>query len=293
MKLVRPKFEVWKQDDNLDSLYKHIEKCGRVCYRSEDKVTEDSAKPFIDRLIKSGHTSVLEHGTVYLYVNDYKKEYLYTRDKYIQNPYSRVTDITYSDGRPMDSFISTNMRVLVENNWLDDLKYLCEPTKYHEKRITVKFILSRSIAQEYTRHRVFSYSMESQRYCNYSTDKFSNEVTFIQPCWLNEERLKLYGPYHTVIRDKSPESIFIASLNCAERDYLDLLKAGWKPQQAREVLPNACKTELVMTGFVSQWKDFFFLRCPVNAHPQARELAVPLKEEFIKRGYYNEETSIH
>ena len=288
MKLVRPKFEVWKQDDNLDSLYKHIEKCGRVCYRSEDKVTEDSAKPFIDRLIKSGHTSVLEHGTVYLYVNDYKKEYLYTRDKYIQNPYSRVTDITYSDGRPMDSFISTNMRVLVENNWLDDLKYMCSPTDHHERRVTVHFVCDRGILSEFTRHRVFSFSAESTRYCNYSKDRFGNELTFIQPCWLNEERLKLYGSYHTAIRDKSPESIFIASLNCAERDYLDLLEAGWKPQQARAVLPNALKTELVMTGFVSQWKDFFFLRCPVNAHPQARELAIPLSDEFVKRGYINE-----
>ena len=126
-------------------------------------------------------------------------------------------------------------------------------------------------------------------YCNYSKDKFGNELTFIQPCWLNDERLKLYGPYHTVIRDKSPESIFIANLNNAERDYLDLIRLGWKPQQARAVLPNACKTELVMTGFVEDWKHFFFLRCPVNAHPQARELAIPLSDEFIKRGYINSE----
>ena len=120
-------------------------------------------------------------------------------------------------------------------------------------------------------------------YCNYSKDKFGNELTFIQPCWLDDERLKLYGPYHTVIRDKSPESIFIANLNNAERDYLDLIGLGWKPQEARAVLPNSLKTELVMTGFVSDWKHFFFLRCPVNAHPQARELAIPLSDEFKKR----------
>ena len=125
-------------------------------------------------------------------------------------------------------------------------------------------------------------------YCNYSKDKFGNELTFIQPCWLNEERLKLYGSYHTAIRDKSPESIFIVSLNCVEKDYLDLLKADWKPQQARAVLPNALKTELVMTGFICNWRHFFELRCAGNAHPQARELAVPLKEEFIKRGYIDE-----
>ena len=285
MKLIKPSFEIWEQETGLQGIYKQIEQAGRVCYKSEDKITDTSAKPFVDRMVKSGHTSVLEHGTVYLYVNDYKKDYLYTRGKYIQNPYSRVTDTTYSDGRLMDSFISTNMRVLVENNWLDDLKYLCEPTEFHERRVCVRFVCDRGILAEFTRHRVFSFSAESTRYCNYSTDKFSNELTFIQPCWLNDERLKLYGPYHTVIRDKSPESIFIASLICAERDYLDLLKAGWKPQQARAVLPNALKTELVMTGFVEDWKHFFFLRCPVNAHPQARELAIPLSDEFVKRGY--------
>lgn len=124
-------------------------------------------------------------------------------------------------------------------------------------------------------------------YCNYSKDKFGNELTFIQPCWLDDERLKLYGPYHTVIRDKSPESIFIANLNNAERDYLDLIGLGWKPQEARAVLPNSLKTELVMTGFASDWKHFFFLRTPMNAHPQARELAIPLQEEFIERKYIN------
>ena len=283
MKLIKPSFEIWEQEPGLEGIYKQIELAGRICYKSEDKITEDSAKGFVDRMIKSGHGAMLEHGTVYLKI-PIKDETAYRIDAYNNNPYTKAE----IDRDLRCYYISTNYRVLVEHNWLNDLKYLCEPTKYHEKRVTVRFILSRSIAQEYTRHRVFSYSMESQRYCNYSTDKFSNEVTFIQPCWLNEERLKLYGPYHTVIRDKSPESIFIASLNCAERDYLDLLKAGWKPQQAREVLPNACKTELVMTGFISQWKDFFFLRCPVNAHPQARELAIPLSDEFVKRGYINE-----
>ena len=136
--------------------------------------------------------------------------------------------------------------------------------------------------------RVFSFAQESTRYCNYSKDKFSSELTFIQPCWLDDERLKLYGPYHTVIRDKSPESIFIANLNNAERDYLDLIGLGWKPQQARAVLPNSLKTELVMTGFVDDWINFFKLRTASNAHPQARELAIPLREEFIKRGYINE-----
>ena len=122
-------------------------------------------------------------------------------------------------------------------------------------------------------------------YCNYSKDKFDNELIFIQPCWLDDEKLKLYGPYHTIIRDKSPESIFIANLNNVERDYLDLISLGWKPQQARTVLPNSLKTELIMTGFISDWKHFFELRDAGSAHPQAQELAKPLHKEFIKRSY--------
>lgn len=129
-------------------------------------------------------------------------------------------------------------------------------------------------------------------YCNYSKGKFNNELTFIQPCWLNEEILKLYGPYHTVVRDKSSESIFIANLNNAERDYIDLVKSGWKPEQARDILPLSLKTELYMCGFAEDWKKFFELRSKKygigNPHPQADELATPLYEEFIKRGYINE-----
>lgn len=133
-----------------------------------------------------------------------------------------------------------------------------------------------------------SFAQESTRYCNYSKDKFNNELTFIQPCWLDDERLKLYGPYHTVIRDKSPESIFIASLNNAEKDYIDLIDLGWKPQEARAVLPNSLKTELIVTGFVSDWNHFFRLRSRIaetgKPHPQAQELADPLMDEFVKRG---------
>lgn len=179
--------------------------------------------------------------------------------------------------------ITTNLRVLVENGWLDDLQYICEPTKYHEKRITVRFICDRGVSHEFVRHRVFSFAQESTRYCNYSKDKFGNELTFIQPCYLNEAELAQYGPYHLVSRNKSPESIFICSLNNAEKDYLTLIESGWKAQEARAVLPNALKTELVMTGFATDWPHFFELRCASNAHPQARELAIPLYDEFLNQ----------
>lgn len=295
MKLIKPSFEIWEQPSGLEGVYKQIERAGRICYKSEDKITEDSAKSFVDRMIKSGHGTMLEHGTVYLKVfNVIENSELI--DKYKSNKYSVVKegtevynchgDILYGSCK----CITTNYRVLVENGWLDDLKYICKPTEFHEKRITVHFVCDRGVSHEFVRHRVMSFAQESTRYCNYSKDKFGNELTFIQPCWLDDERLKLYGPYHTVIRDKSLESIFIASLNNAEKDYIDLIDLGWKPQEARAVLPNSLKTELVVTGFVSDWNHFFDLRARGTTgapHPQAKELAEPLMKEFIARKYIN------
>ena len=111
-------------------------------------------------------------------------------------------------------------------------------------------------------------------YCNYSKSKFNNEITFIQPCWLPDGDNSVHA-----------ENIFVDSLCKAEKDYFELLKEGWKPQQARNILPLATKCDMIMTGFASDWSYFFNLRTPQNAHPQARELAIPLKEEFIKRKY--------
>lgn len=286
MRLIKPSFEIWEQSAGLEGIYKQIEHVGRVCYKSEDKITEDSAKPFVDRMINSQHYAMLEHGTVYLDIPNSAGDYNLV-PFFASNPYSRVVI------RPLDdrvhNYITTNFRVMIENfaeEYIPDvLQYLCEPTEFHVKRITVHFVCDRGVSHEYVRHRVFSFAQESTRYCNYSKDKFGNEITFIKPCFLDDSKLALYGPYHTVIRDKSPESIFIASLNNAEKDYIDLIDLGWKPQEARAVLPNSLKTELVMTGFVSDWKHFFELRCDSAAHPQAKELAIPLREEFIKRNY--------
>ena len=303
MKLIKPSFEIWDQPAGLEGVYKQIEKVGRVCYKSEDKMTEDSAKPFVERMTKSGHGAMLEHGTVYLKVtnkglslDNYDKNQV--ENKYISNPYSKVIFGKYPKYNSYEEkleatqevYITTNYRVLVENGWLDDLQYICEPTEFHAKRITVHFVCDRGVSHEFVRHRVMSFAQESTRYCNYSKDKFGNEITFIKPCFLDDSKLALYGPYHTVIRDKSPESIFIASLNNAEKDYIDLIDLGWKPQEARAVLPNALKTELVMTGFVSDWNHFFDLRARGTTgapHPQAKELADPLMKEFIARKYIN------
>lgn len=296
MRLIKPYSEIWEQLAGLEGVYKQIERVGRVCYKSEDKITEDSAKPFVDnRLIKSGHYAMLEHGTVYLKRDSTKEDNLEWAERYLLSPYSRIS---YGEGSHRINgvlhntvYVTTNYRVIIEQGWLDDLQYICEPTEYHERRVTVHFVCDRGVSHEFVRHRVMSFAQESTRYCNYSKDKFNNELTFIQPCWLDDERLKLYGPYHTVIRDKSPESIFITSLNNAEKDYIDLIDLGWKPQEARAVLPNALKTELIVTGFVSDWNHFFRLRSRIaetgKPHPQAKELAEPLMEEFIARKYIN------
>lgn len=292
MKLIKPIFEIWNQPAGLEGVYKQIEKVGRTCYKSEDKITEDSAKGFVERMIKSGHGAMLEHGTVYMFIPiGCDKHDYHVAQKYHNNKYSKV--IIRNEHFLLDKngyYITTNLRVLVENEWMDDLKYICDLTEFHERRVCVRFICDRGVSHEFVRHRVFSFAQESTRYCNYSKDKFGNEITFIKPCFLDDSKLALYGPYHTVIRDKSPESIFIASLNNAEKDYIDLIDLGWKPQEARAVLPNALKTELVVTGFASDWNHFFDLRAKGTTgapHPQAKELAEPLMKEFIARKYIN------
>lgn len=291
MKLIKPNFEIWDQQQGLEGIYKQIERAGRVCYKSEDKITEDSAKEFVERMIKSGHGAMLEHGTVYLdctigYGSNKGEQLL---KKYNSNQYS----ITKRIGRGLHhatAIITTNYRVLVENGWLDDLQYQCEPTEYHEKRITVKFICDRGVSHEFVRHRVFSFAQESTRYCNYSKDKFNNCVTYILPNWCTnvntedyERNPKLMYNANGSLSDS--EINFLCGLYDTETRYLRLLENGWTPQQARAILPNSLKTELVMTGFTKDWEHFFKLRDAGSAHPQARELAHPLHMEFLRRNY--------
>ena len=284
MKLIKPHFEIITQNPNNDGMLKHIELCGRVCYKSEDKIKDNTAAIFVNGLIKSGHTSVLEHGTVYLYVKDKTYNVIPLYEKYKKNKYSKAS-LPFANEHNAECYVTTNYRVLVENNWLDDLQYQCEPTEFHEKRVTVKFICDRGISHEFVRHRVFSFSQESSRYCNYSKDKFSNEITFIEPFWLKDIPVEYYT--------RSPESLmpsercdsaanFLYQLELIEETYFELIEKGWKPEQARNILPNSLKTELMMTGFVSDWKHFFELRCSKAAHPQSQELAIPLEEEFKK-----------
>lgn len=321
MRLIKPKVEIINQEPGVESLFKHMELCARTCYKSEDKITEDSARKFIDNvIIARGHTAMLEHGTVYLrydfktYDNSNSIAYRLW-SKYNENQYSEAVQAQPVPDVP-DGFvaITTNYRVLLQNDWLDDLQYLCEPTEYHTKRITVRFVCDMGVAREFCRHRVFSFAQESTRYCNYAKDKFGKECTFIIPSWLSDSvtreghyawhcwcGIDTYGPgkecflseeeYEnrkgTDFSEDSPEGLFIAELQNAEFTYFKLLEQGWTAQQARNVLPLALKTELIMTGTDEQWAGFFNLRCARDAHPQARELAIELRDRMILAGYIN------
>jgi thymidylate synthase (FAD) len=228
---------------------------------------------------------MLEHGTVYLKVTNKA-----IKDAYEKNKYSKTTTVVTNLGTIY--YIVTNFRVLIENNWLDDLRYLCEPTEYREKRYTLKFITSIGITRELIRHRHFSFANESTRYCNYSKDKFSGEITFVKPTWVNipselPEGTKLEdGPYgwcnsnyiHIYCKDIKSKWFMKACLE-AEYSYLHVInEQNATPQEAREILPLCTKSEIIMTGFESDWKDFFKLRCDKAAHPDMQIIANKAKE---------------
>ena len=281
MKLIESSVQIIEEKDP----YKTIELAGRTCYKSEDKITENSAKEFVDRMIKLGHGAMLEHGTIYLTLDGEDPNL----SKIQNNPHTKVNLVPYevlTEGNytiSYKAYITTNLRVLVENNLKELLCYQVEPTEHHEKRITAKFICDRGVSHEFVRHRVFSFAQESQRYCNYSKDKFNNELTFIKPTWLDIptgdytywdgdwcdiDNMKIQLPSDNGVADN-----FLWCLNNAGMQYKLLINKGLKPQEARGVLPNATKTELVMTGFESDWEGFFKLRCSGAAHPDAKKLA--------------------
>lgn len=287
MKLIKQSFEFINQTDfSLVGIKKHIERCARVSYKSENKITDTSYEKFVNMLESRGHDRPLEFGTVYLSRTSQKEDNMEWLDKYAYNPWSKFSfgnGSTRINGELRNTvYVTTNYRVIKEHHWEDDLQYLCEPTEYHHKRYTVHMILDRGVMDEFRTHVGLSHLAESTRYVNYSKKKFGSELTFIKPCWLDDEKLKLYGPYHTVIRDKSPESIFIANLNNVERDYLDLIKLGWTPQQARSVLPLSIKSELISCGFEDVWTNFFYRRDAPDAHPMAQEIAKPMHQKFIE-----------
>lgn len=279
MKLIETTAELLPFISGEDGIYKMIERAGRTCYKSTDKMTDDSAKPFVERMIKSGHTAMLEHGTVYLMVKLPDDEitpseslYHYKNNKHsIYNVANRT------------AYVTTNFRVLVENEWLDDLKYLCEPTIWHEKRYTFRMVTSIGVTRELNRHRVNSIAEQSTRYCNYAKDKFGNEITFCKPVWAPDY-------------DEADWDRFLKALFEAENAYLGLINQGWQPQQAREVLPLCTASEIIHTAFASDWRFFFDLRLFAktgNPHPNMLLLAQKMKAEAEDKDVWNDIMRYH
>lgn len=279
MELINPYYEISNQESfDLTGIYKQIEKTGRVSHKSEDRITETSAKDFVERLIGWGHTACLEQGSVYLKINNDDTEGLMMIDEI---PFEKVDHyLIINEDNEGNIYISTNARVIQENNLHGLLKYLCPPTEYHEKRYCVKFVCSRAISHELVRHRKMSFIQESQRYVNYSKNKFKKEIKFIRPLWYNDNKHNIY--YESFSEDQwTKEDRFYKACMNSERDYFQLLDYGLKPQEAREVLTNSTKTEIYVTGFKSDWDKFFDLRCDIAAHPEMRRLCIPLKEELF------------
>lgn len=304
MKLVKQSYEILEQEipvhklddysgshfreQYLENMYKHIERCGRTCYKSEDKITPDSSKKFVDGLIKSKHLSVLEHGTIYLAMPMETIIPISANGwgKYL-GKYSKSDVVCEINGEKRVA-VTTNYRVLVENNWLDDLQYLCEPTRYHELRHTVLLHSCIHVYKDLTRHRKMSFSIESTRYCNYLKGKFGSELKFVQLPWTKI----IPGDYDSSMLQKlydddvmSIEDInLIASLCSTEETYMYLIKGKWEPQQAAEVLPQCTAADVIMSGFDEDWKFVFDLRSDTaltgKPHPLVEELMTPLRDEF-------------
>lgn len=197
MRIIKPSFE-FMQEIEGEAILKRLERAGRICYKSEDKITQGSAEKFLSNIIKRGHESVLEH-----------------------------------------------------------------------EKITVSVICDRGVTHELVRHRIASYSQESTRYCNYSNEKFGSELTLIKPCFWAEDDPKYI--------------IWCNQMQQIENTYSRLIEAGASPQEARSILPNSLKTEIVVTMNIREWRHFFRLRTTPAAHPQMREVACMLLVQFRKK----------
>ena len=290
MQLIKANYRIIPQKPGVQGIYEQAELPGRICYGSQDKIAPGTAEKFVKVLMQSNHGAPLEHNGVYL---DCPKN-LY--EKYVNNKYSKTACHKFDEITKY--YVSTNLRVLFENDWLDDLKYIVEPTQYHEKRITVAFTVDRFTGEEFLRHRAASFNRESTRYINFSKEKFgSGDIKFITPPWVDDNVKPLddkgfrdlcYSIYIGEDYDEFSDILYwLFSLKAAEYSYNNLIRLGWQPQQARIVLPCAIDSPLIKTAFASDWCHFFNLRAlgtTGKPHPQAKELAEPLMKEFINQG---------
>lgn len=304
MKIVDPSFEI--QDDlDRSSLAVRLEACGRICYKSEDKITEDSAVPFVRKIAVHGHNSVLEMAVATLEISC-RPERLY--ELYDCQPKFFIIDRTvsgciitgsirafrelstqYADNQ----FINDMLFVLVKRTpylfdgvfdpglalkpdpaigvrkvSLSEVESMPEDLLFRHRYVGVKFIVNRAVTHELVRHRPCSFLQESQRYCRYSQDKFGNQVTFIKPMFYEKGTVEY--------------SIWLQAMEETERLYLQLLETS-TPQAARTVLPNSCKTEIVMYCNLIEWKHVIALRTSQAAEPSMREIMIPFAAKLKTR----------
>ena len=293
MKLIRQDFNIVNQKGfSIKDIKKHIEYCARISYKSQDRITDDSYEKFVKMLEKRDHTRPLEFGTVHLqmYISDFHK----LRDTLCINNMWNDQWIKYHYVGKL-TYVTTNYRyylAIIKIFPSAENDFDPQDDELYPKRYTVHFITSRGIMDEFRTHVGLSHLAESTRYCNYSKDKFDNQITFIQPSWIIldkeiapiNELCLLSGQYDR----ENPNLRYLASLVEANYTYILLLNKGWTPQQAREVLPLSIKSELISCGFEDAWSNFFYRRCAKDAHPMAREIATKVRDKFKELGYVNQ-----
>lgn len=292
MKIINAQAYVLVENDPI----KKIEKCGRVCYKSEDKITEDSAEKFVANIIKRGHEAVLEHASFIFQVSynvyeDIRDKVMFVENRYPVKMYLRFTDsdgyvvsgnvrawrdFFFFAGVPpyMNDFVEAKPILFPE--FKSDFPFNLKGGKWSIRQISadelvstyqrlvhedvsVKFICDRGVTHEIVRHRPASFCQESTRYCNYSNGKFGGEITVIKPCFFKENSTRYLN--------------WFVACESAETAYNAILEDGGTPQEARDVLPNSLKTELIMTAPLMEWCHFFNLRMSPAAHPQMQEVA--------------------
>ena len=288
MKIVEPSIE----KINFDIPGKKMEYCGRICYKSDSKINDDSYVKFIGGIVNRGHLSILEHERVC-----FEEDLSYNYEDSFEN--KKYFTVSVANGK---KYISANVRAWYENTNKDDFFYpelkrvypfifTDEPTyktlggvriasaipeqirKYHDSK-TFKIVCSRACSHQIVRHRCFVYSQESQRYVNYTADKFGNDISFIMPVF---DENKSFDEAKKEIALGELKSMFEAS----ELNYFFLVKkVGLRPEDARCVLPNATATTIMMTGTTNEWEHFFEMRCDPHAQYEVRFLANKIKEEI-------------
>ena len=307
MKLVEPQVELWKQEPTLEGAWHQIARATRVCYQSKPREGE-SDEAFVNRVIlkpatrEDGsidfdkcHGAMLEHGTIYL--NIPKTSFVARTLHYIHNKYSRVLfgTLFYDDN---NDYVTTNMRVILENNWQNDLKFISAPT-HHIKRTTFSVITDIGVTRELNRHRVNSIAEQSTRYCTYSADKFGNEITYTSNDFLADCMNDLHFDgftidshfFHELCEDIANNETnhwtssiyYIFGLLASEFAYLGLKKNKVPNDIARQVLNLNTRSQAVYTAFDDDWQHFIKLRADNvsgKVHPNIQLVAKKIKDIY-------------